>query len=610
MQIRVKNSAELSNALNEAKAHEKTTIFLEKGDYEIENTIVLKGNIEIIGEDGVNLYGSRRISLDNAEIIGGIYKIKLSDCKIDATDSFGSGPFEDFWEMDIPKPHMDDFGPSAELYFGDKKMNISRYPKAGFLKIEKALGETSLLFRDGRNGSKEGIFVPSDIEFFKNENTENLLLLGYWNVDWAIQRHTIESFDPKSGAVKVNEPYHMFGYRDGECFTGEIGGKFYVLNALTQVKAPGDWYIDKKKNELWLIPFENQNYIDVSVCENMFEAQNASNITIKNINISRCRKSAFKFTDCENIHIEKCRLYHLGAWGVILDKCENSRILYCHIYNTGGGGIACSGGDRSTLRPSGNIIGNNEIHNIAYWHRTYLAAIELNGVGVTACENKIYDVPHFGITYQGNEHIIERNYFRNACYESNDAGAIYAGKDYSCQGNIIRYNCFCDMLGFEGRGCIAIYFDDGVCTAKVYGNTLINVPYIGILVGGGRDYDIHDNMFFDCKMALSMDNRMERWSSGNNGPLKHLNEVPYQNEYWQKAYPKLQTLLEDEPKKPKYNKFYNNTIVGGDGVTCTNETVASYLEHYNNTYIPKINNAPHNPNQEDWFFLTNELNKK
>jgi len=609
MNIKVSNINELSAAVERANSDTgKTVIEIANGDYEIYNTIFLKDNIEIVGAEKVDFYGTKRISIKNAEITDGIYKINLTQAGITDNGRFGMGPYSDFWhKYDIPKPHMDDEGPSLELYFGEKKMNISRYPEKGFLRIKNAPGENEMLFKGERCGSKEGVFIPSDKEFFDNSDTDNMLLIGYWNHDWATQRHMIESYDKKTGTIKVNEPYHVFGYRDGACFSGEIGGKFYVINALSQVKNPGDWYIDRIKNEIYFIPFEGQEYIDVAICENVFEAENASNIVIKNINVSRCRKSGFKFTNCSDIHIEGCRVHYAGAWGVILDLCENSSVSDCTVYNTGGGGIACSGGDRNTLKSSGNIVNNNEIHDIAYWHRTYLAAIELNGVNVIARENNIYDVPHFGIVFQGNNHIIEKNRIRNACYESNDAGAIYAGRDYTCQGTVIRYNHLEDLLGFEGRGCIGIYFDDGMCTAEVYGNAIINMPYVGVLIGGGRDFDVHDNYFFNCKIAVMFDDRLDRWSNKNKSQLRHLSEVPYQNEYWKTAYPKLYNILDDEPTLPKYNKFYKNTVVGGDGIAMTNETLERFMEHFDNTYTPLSTNTPYIWHLEKWYYLTDEM---
>ena len=464
-----------------------------------------------------------------------------------------------------------------------------------------------MLTNGERWGAAEGLVIPYDKEFFDNEDVKNMLLIGYWSHDWATQRHLIDSYDSETGIIKLNEPYHCFGYRDGGSLSGDVGGKFYVLNALGQVKNPGDWYIDREKNEIYFIPFPDQEYIDVALCENMFEGENSENITIKNINVSRCRKSAFKFTNCNNIHIDGCTVHDMGAWGAILDWCNNSSVSNCTIYNTGGGGIACSGGDRNTLTSSNNVVNNNEIHDISYWHKVCTPAIEMNGVNVIARENNIYDIPHMAVAYQGNNHIIEKNRIRNACYETNDAGAVYAGRDYTCQGTIIRYNYFQDLLGYEGRGCIAIYFDDGMCTAEVYGNVIINMSYVAILVGGGRDFDIHDNYFRDCKMALMLDDRLDRWTSGISRNVKHLDDVPYRSEIWKKAYPNLYNILDDEPSLPKYNKFYNNTVVGGEGIIMNDAKLEQYLERSNNTYTPLSTDTGTYERLADWHFIKEEM---
>ena len=279
----------------------------------------------------------------------------------------------------------------------------------------------------------------------------------------------------------------------------------------------------------------------------------------------------------------------------------------CLVYNTGGGGIACSGGDRNTLTSCNNVVNNNEIHDIAYWHKTYLPAIEINGVNVIVRENNIYDIPHFAVAFQGNEHIIEKNRMRNVCYESNDAGAIYAGRDYTCRGSIIRYNYFADLLGYEGRGCIAIYFDDGMCSAEVYGNVIINMPYVGILIGGGRDFDVHDNYFFNCKLALMLDDRLDRWSCRNSRNVKHLDDVPYRSDVWKKAYPHLYNILDDEPTLPKYNKFYNNTVIGGDGIIMSGEKLEKFLERNNNKYTPLSTDTPHRKNIDSWHYIKENL---
>ncbi len=573
MEYTVHNIKELTDAIN---VNEKKKIIIKKGEYSVTETLHLSGNTEIVGEKGVNISGSTRITLEGIKPSDGIYKIKLSDFGINDFGKFGEGPFGDFWkDYDIPKPHMENNGPSLELYYGKKKMNLSRYPQKGFLTVEKSFDEID----ENNKIVTKGKFVPRDKKVFEENSIENMLLVGYWKWDWATQRHTVKNYDKKSGTVTVNEPHHIYGY-------SVDSGIFYILNVKSCVKKPGDWYIDRSKGELWLIPYKNQKYVDVTVCENIFECKDAENVVIKNLNFTRCRKSAIRFENCKNVSVDNCEISNIGAWGIIADNCIDSKISNCNISHTGGGGIACSGGDRNNLTPCRNLVYHNTISNVAYWHKTYLAAIEINGVGINVSFNKIFDVPHFGIVFQGNNHVIENNDIGNACYESNDAGAIYAGRDYTCRGNIIRYNYLHDMLGYGNKGCVGVYFDDGMCSAEVYGNTFANFPFAGIMIGGGRDFNVHHNYFYNCNVALSFDNRMEYWPSGNTNQLKHLYEVPYRNDVWKNAYPELYNLLEDEPKAPKNNKFNDNIIIGGNGVIVRCEKqVEKHLKRCGNSYV-------------------------
>ena len=335
MEFQVKNSSELFEALSHSG---EKKIFVKKGIYEIEKTIFLDSDTEIIGEEGAVFWGSRRISLEGIKPDGKVYKIKLSDYGIEDYGAFGLGPYADYWnKYDIPKPHMDDFGPSLELYYGSRKMNLTRYPKKGFSYIKEAVGETVHFDPHGRPRSRlEGFFIPYDHKPFLENDTSEMLLNGYWNWDWATQRHLVDSYDKETGVVKVNEPYHNYGY------VGGGKGHYVILNLKSELKHRGDWYIERKTGTLYVIPFENQKYVDVTVAENMFEAVGKKNIKISGISIMKCRKSAFKFLDCDNITLEGAKVENVGAWAAIVDRCTNSTVTGFNIAHVGGGGISIS----------------------------------------------------------------------------------------------------------------------------------------------------------------------------------------------------------------------------------------------------------------------------
>ena len=592
MEFQIKSSAELFDALG---IPGKKRIIVKKGSYEIDKTIYLDSDTEIIAENGALFSGTRTIDLSKAEIRGGVYKIKLADHGITDFGEFGLGPYKDFWkEHDIPKPNMEEFGPSLELYHGKKKMNLARYPRRGFSYVKEVVGATVKYDSHGNPRSREeGFFVPVDPKPFIENNPGELLLVGYWNWDWATQRHLVESYNEETGVVKVNEPYHVYGY------AGDKIGHYYVLNVKSELKRPGDWYIDREDGIVYLIPYKNQKTVSVTVAENMFEARGKRNIRISGISVMGCRRNAYRFDSCDGVILEGATVKNVGAWAVIASNCTNTTVKGFNVSKTGGGGISVSGGDRQTLMPSNNVVTGNKVCDVAYWHKMYLAGIEINGVGITVSHNLIHDVVHSAIIWQGNDHIIEHNEIYNASYESNDAGAIYAGRDYTCRGNVIRYNNIHDLFGYRGLGCAGIYFDDGLSSAEVYGNTFCNISKIAILVGGGRDFNIHHNTFRNCTAAMTLDDRYFTWSN-NAKLLKHLDEVPYRSEVWKNRYPELYTILDGDPKLPCGNRFDNNTVIGGKGVLISSiEGFERFLSCKGNTYTPAaITGIKENPCDE------------
>ena len=579
MELRVKSTAELFDAL---ATPGKKRIYIKKGLYESGRTLYLDSDTEIIAENGAVFSGSRSISLEKIKPCRGVYKVKLSDYGISDLGSFGLGPYREYWkEYDIPKPNMEEYGPSLELYFGKRKMNLSRYPRKGFSYVKEVVGETVKNDPHGKPRSRaEGMFIPYDAKPFLENDVSEILLVGYWNWDWATQRHLVDSYDKKSGVVKVNEPYHVYGY------SGDGIGHYYALNVKSELKRPGDWYIDRKAGEIYLIPYKNQKSVDVTVVENMFEARGKSNIKISGVSVIKCRRSAYRFDSCDNVVLENATVSFVGAWAVIASACTETTVRGFSVSKTGGGGIAVSGGDRSTLTPSNNKIVGNKITDVAYWHKMYLAGIEINGVGITVSNNLIFDVVHSAIMWQGNDHIIEYNEIYNASYESNDAGAIYAGRDYTCRGTVIRYNYIHDLFGYQNLGCAGIYFDDGLCSAELYGNTFANISKMAILVGGGRDFNIHHNNFFNCAAAMTLDDRYFTWSN-NAKNLRHLEEVPYRSEIWKSRYPELYSILDGDPRLPVGNRFDYNTVIGGGGVFVSDrEGFIDFLGHNGNIHKP------------------------
>jgi hypothetical protein len=194
----------------------------------------------------------------------------------------------------------------------------------------------------------------------------------------------------------------------------------------------------------------------------------------------------------------------------------------------------------------------------------YHPAIMLQGVGNRAAHNLIHDAPHEAIGFGGNEHLIELNEIHRVCMESNDAGAMYNGRDWTQRGTVVRHNFLHDINGFRGQGCVGVYLDDMLAGTLISGNVFYRVT-MAAFIGGGRDNTIENNLFVDCRPAVHVDARAMGWAADcvDNEMKRGLLAMPYKSELWQKRYPKLVNVWEDEPAAPKGNLIARNVCKGG-----------------------------------------------
>jgi hypothetical protein len=464
------------------------------------------------------------------------------------------------WRADLRALGVTDFGDMAsggnrlELFFRDEPMTVARWPNEGFIKITEVLGPTLVDVR-GTKGCKEGKFSYEGDRPKRWVGEKDVWLHGYWFWDWSEQRHPVESLDAEKRVLAVKPPYHHYGYRKGQWF--------YALNLLVELDRPGEWYLDRSDGLLYFWPPMplGQGEAVVSVTPALVTMKNTSYVTFRNLVLEVCRGTAVVVSGEHNL-TAGCTIRNTGQGAVDMSG-EESGVVGCDIYATGAGGISLQGGDRKTLAPANLFAENNHIHHYSRWSRVYRPGIRLDGVGNRASHNLIDNAPHMAMGFSGNDHVIEFNEIHDVCHESNDAGAVYAGRNWTMRGTVIRHNYFHHVDGFEGRGCVGVYLDDQFCGAEVYGNVFYKVRRAA-MIGGGRDSTIENNIFVDCVPATHVDARGLGWAADGFEGLKHgLESMPYKTPPWSTRYPKLVHILDDDPMAPKGNLIARNICVGG-----------------------------------------------
>jgi hypothetical protein len=453
-------------------------------------------------------------------------------------------------------------GGGVELFFNGEPMTLSRWPNDDFVPIVNVLGKTERDVR-GTKGCAEGIFEYEGDRPKRWAGERDGWVHGYWFWDWAEQRHKIKSIDTERRIIEVEPPYHGYGYRKGQWF--------YAFNLLSEIDRPGEWYVDRDAGILYFWPPSpvEQGEAIVSVLPTMVTMKDVSHVELRGLAIEGVRGTAITMSGGVENRVVGCTVRNVGDWAVTVSGGRGHGVVGCDMYQMGGGGISLSGGNATTLTPAGHFAENNHIHHYGRVKRVYQSGVSLQGVGNRAAHNLIHTAPHMGMAFGGNDHLIELNEMHSVCFESNDAGAIYAGRNWCMRGTVIRHNYLHDISGFRGRGCVGVYLDDMFCGTEISGNVFYRVTRAAF-IGGGRDCLVKNNLFVDCKPSLHIDARALGWAHGHadmwieegreKGTLSGIryNEPPYSE-----RYPKLVNILEDEPAAPKGNQVLCNVSFGG-----------------------------------------------
>lgn len=465
----------------------------------------------------------------------------------------------DLQGINSPQTYQSD--PGLEVFFQDQPMTLARYPNSGYMHIKSAL--------DAEGNPKPASvivttphsrFVCDDARPAQWTKEKDIWLHGFWTYDWADSRIPLGSVDPSTNTITLGSGNAAYGIRTGMWF--------YAENVLPELDSPGEWYLDRGSSILYFWPTAplTKGKVVVSTVRDPFRLTEVSHVTFRGLTVEAGRGSAFTIKGGSDVRVVGCTIRNMGNWAVKVDGGTHHGVVGCDITGMGQGGIHLEGGDRKTLTPAGHYADNNHIHHTSRWDPVYQQAIALRGVGNSATHNLIDNVPHIAIGFADNDMTIEYNEIHSAVFQSNDAGAIYTSppdETWSMRGHKIRYNYLHNIHGFESRGCMGVYLDDCFSSADISHNVFYDVA-TGILIGGGRDNLMNNNLFVNCRAAFSIDARGLGWAKGvGTFATKELHDLKYQQPPWSVKYPELLGILEDEPLAPKGNVARHNVVWGG-----------------------------------------------
>lgn len=433
-----------------------------------------------------------------------------------------------------------------EVYYGDKRLVVARWPNDGYALIEDVPG--------GKSGGVIGR-LPSNAKMWAIE--PQLEAVGYWFYDWAHETLPVAYADENKIAFSV---LPKFGLKKGQ--------RFYIQNALSELDVPGEYYFDRSRGLLYvyLPKIIEGGSLEYPVVETVLRIKKCKDISISGISFSHALGAVVRVEDSENVVINKSIIKHAGTLGVIIDGYSNG-IIDSIITDTGEGGVVIRGGDRMSLRPGKNYVRGGEIYNVNVHSKSYRPAVRMEGVGQVVEAVTMFDLSHSAIIFSGNDHQIKKNTIYKVCLETSDSGAIYTGKDWTARGTAIDDNIIYSIRDSTGaKATRGVYLDDQASGIAVRRNFFYQVDN-PVYIGGGRDNSIEDNFFYESSPAIYIDNRGQTWQKNQvDDPesvlRRGIGKVPYRSDAYRK-YPNLYLLLEDSPGVAKYNVARRNVVING-----------------------------------------------
>ena len=552
-------------------------IFLRNGVYILDKSISIKKMdsrtldtpliIQAYKDENVTLLGAKKItnfrkvvSLDKA------YPLLSSIAK----DSVLVSDLEELGIDNLTEPiyyhSTQNWIYSNELFLGEDKVKFSHYPKNRVLNFLSD-GSSHNYTQNHEDDNKTIVYSNNraeDISIINSWKYEtNLYTYARWKYDWSDSRTKIDFIDFNKTVINLhNMPYN--GYQQDSLNSSYKGLGFYVYNIASALDE-NSYYIDYQNEMLYYYPkSEEKKPKYISYLNNIINITNSSYITLYNIKLSIAKENAINITHSKDINITDCTINNISGKAIYLSDVNYSSISDNNISKIGAIGIYASSGDRNNLINANINISNNNISKVGQIVKYYTPGIEILGVGNKVVKNNIYDLPHIAILFKGNNHIIDGNIIHNVVQNAHDAGAIYAGQDWSQRGTIIRNNFLYNIRGENNYGAAGIYLDDLYSGTVVEDNILYNI-YRAVLIGGGRDNIVNKNLIVKCRVGLHTDARGLRWYDSDEKAKIHmgyiLDKVPWQSQLWQETYPELFTIYDNSPRLPLGNIISNNKII-------------------------------------------------
>lgn len=509
------------------------------------------------------------------------------------------------WQADLKAQGIGDFGvlglkgtygarrrqPLLELFFNGKPMEIARWPNDGFVMTGEVFGPQTT-DKNGRTHTVGGQFLYDGDRPARWKDEGDAWLYGYWFHDWADSYEKIASIDTAQRLITLAPPLHNYGFAKNR--------RYHALNLLSEIDRSGEWHLDRSRGVFYLWPPSNPNRatVEVSMLAAPFmELDGVSHVAFRGLTWETGRDDGLRIKGGERCLLAGCTVRNLAGDGVVVEGGKGHGLLGCDIYNMGRGGTILRGGDRKTLTPGGHFVENCDIHHLSRIDHTYTPAVLANGVGIRIAHNRMHHIGSSAMRVEGNDHLVEFNEVHHVVLESDDQGGVDVFGNPTYRGNVYRHNFFHHIGSGRSCGSAGIRLDDAISGTLIYGNVFWRCAdghFGGVQIHGGKDNIVDNNLFVDCKQAISFSPwGQKRWGQFLGEPMAAgaLKQVDITRPPYSTRYPELAVLRENADA----NHIWRNLAVRCGQFTFRDRGVNGLMDnHLTGDHIGFVNDSKGN----------------
>jgi hypothetical protein len=448
------------------------------------------------------------------------------------------------------------------VYEGNRRLQAARWPSAGYS------GSPSVVASDDNRSL--AVRLPEDIRGLEEES--DLWITGFWGFNWWSESNKVASVAGR--VIEFSKPEAPV----------RPSARYFLSNVANGLDRVGVYYHDAKDGSLYFIPdvTNGSASLTIAVADTLLQVTGAKNIRFENIAFEKSIGPAVAIENSQNIAISDCYVGHTGTDGIVISGGHDILVERCVLDDIGYTAISMYGGDSKTLSPAEHTVRDSSISRFGRELPSYRPGVSLQGVGLRIEGCEIFDGPHSGIIYSGNDHQISGNVLHDLALDTTDAGAIYAGRSWLSRGTVITSNFIYDVtnrVDTSPYNVIGVYLDDQLSGTVVNSNVFRKVD-VPIFVGGGRDNLIEDNLLLVKGAAIGIDSRGLGWQSDMVKPggilRQGLEGGAYREAPYADRYPNLATILEDQPGAPLHNRFIDNLASSEPIVAYDDKKTASF----------------------------------